>query len=204
MTQSSTLWQKNDKVLSPSPTCPANHCRLGYRLYGSNSWMCFLRMCIERQQPESELPRQLAKYSLISDFATLLSWSPEASLNPCQLGNGACGLLHRLRISCSSLFRSPIPSPAPRKRVHWPPKEEVVLRSTSVSDSYTISPLNTSYTRPVGSGSDSWSESRSQPMRSVCVSRTWLANGGYRQVLEARIMFTLACVVSKCFSYAAV
>jgi len=38
---------------------------------------------------------------------------------------------------------------------------------------------------------------------SVCVSRTWLADDGYRIVVEARIMFTVLWVVRKCFSYAA-
>jgi len=38
---------------------------------------------------------------------------------------------------------------------------------------------------------------------SVCVSRTWLADDGYHIVVEAGVVFTLAWVVRKCFSYAA-
>jgi len=36
------------------------------------------------------------------------------------------------------------------------------------------------------------------------VSRTWLADDGYHILVEARIMFTLAWVVPKGFSYATV
>ena len=100
----------------------------------------------------------------------------------------------------------PIPgdaSLAPGKSLSWPQEKEAVLLSTSVSDSYTTYPLNTLCSRPVGSGLDSYLESERSPKTSVCVSRTWLADDGYCIVVEARIMFTLAWVVRKCFSYAA-
>jgi len=160
-------------------------------------------VCIKPWPTDSKLPRPLAKYSLIPHFSTLLSRSQEASLNRCPLGIGARGSSHKLLISCLKLFTSPIVTPVPGKRRFLAARKRGrIVKHFSIRLVYNIT---TQYVMLESSrlGKESSTESGPSPMTLVSMSRTWLADDRYCIVVEARIMFTLAWVVRKCFSYAA-